>query len=209
MAAVGVRCILVRVPRRREDRLSLRARRRPAHGHPIGAPFLAAEGSLIALIAGAPTIPSQVVCLDVTSRSVEVLRDSASVELDPALCSVPRQIEFPTEDGLTAHAHANPPQNPSFAGPEAEAPPLIVMSHGGPTSETTPEFSLQIQFWTSRGFAVVDVNYGGSTGYGRAYRQRLNGEWGIVDTADSINAARYLAREGLADGDRLLIRGGS
>jgi dipeptidyl aminopeptidase/acylaminoacyl peptidase len=131
------------------------------------------------------------------------------MDLDPALFSVPRQIEFPTDGGVTAFAHAYLPRNPDFEGPAHEAPPLIVMSHGGPTSETTPEFSLQIQFWTSRGFAVVDVNYGGSTGYGREYRQRLNGNWGVVDTADCINAARYLAAEGSVDGDRLLIRGGS
>ena len=175
----------------------------------IGAPFLAAEGSTIVLIGGAPSIPEQLVSLDLTSRSVDVVRESETHDLDPALFSVPRQIAFPTEDGSTAHAHAYPPQNPAFEGPPGEAPPLIVMSHGGPTSETTPGFSLQIQYWTSRGFAVVDVNYGGSTGYGRAYRQRLNGRWGVVDTADCIDAARSLAAEGAADRDRLLIRGGS
>jgi dipeptidyl aminopeptidase/acylaminoacyl peptidase len=175
----------------------------------VGAPFLAAEGSTIALIAGGPSIPDQVVTLDLSSRSVEVVRESEAMDLDPALFSVPRQIEFPTDGGVTAFAHAYLPRNPDFEGPAHEAPPLIVMSHGGPTSETTPEFSLQIQFWTSRGFAVVDVNYGGSTGYGREYRQRLNGNWGVVDTADCINAARYLAAEGSVDGDRLLIRGGS
>jgi dipeptidyl aminopeptidase/acylaminoacyl peptidase len=95
------------------------------------------------------------------------------------------------------------------AGAEGERPPLIVMSHGGPTGEATPGFSLEMQFWTSRGFAVVDVNYGGSTGFGRAYRQRLNGNWGIVDTADCIAAARWLAEQDEVDGDRLLITGGS
>src|SRR5204863_7950910 len=101
------------------------------------------------------------------------------------------------------------PRNPGFRGPQQERPPLIVISHGGPTSESTPTFSLQTQFWTSRGFAVVAVYYGGSTGYGRAYRQRLNGTWGILDTADCINAARHLAEQRAADGDRLLIRRGS
>jgi dipeptidyl aminopeptidase/acylaminoacyl peptidase len=175
----------------------------------IGAPFLVADGTTIAFIAGAPTIPEQLVELDVEARSVDVLRESATTDLDPGLFTTPLQIEFPTDDGRSAFAHAYLPRNPGFEGPPAEAPPLIVMSHGGPTSETTPTFSLQIQFWTSRGFAVVDVNYGGSTGYGRAYRQRLNGAWGVVDTADCINAARYLASEGSVDGDRLLIRGGS
>ena len=175
----------------------------------ISAPFLAAEGSTIGLIAGGPSIPTQVVRLDLTSRSVEVVRESETTDLDPDLFSAPRQIAFPTEGGVTAFAHAYLPRNPDVEAPADEAPPLIVMSHGGPTSETTPEFSLEIQFWTSRGFAVVDVNYRGSTGYGREYRRRLNGNWGIVDTADCINAARYLAAEGSVDGDRLLIRGGS
>ena len=123
--------------------------------------------------------------------------------------SIPRQIEFPTEDGVTAFAHFYPPRNRDAAGTGGERPPLIVMSHGGPTAEATPGFSLETQFWTSRGFAVVDVNYGGSTGFGRRYRQRLNGNWGVVDTADCINAARWLADQGEVDGDRLLITGGS
>jgi dipeptidyl aminopeptidase/acylaminoacyl peptidase len=175
----------------------------------VSAPFLAAEGSTIALIAGAPTIPMQVVLLDVTARSVDVIRESERVEIDPGFFSLPRQIEFPTENGQTAFAHVYLPENPDVEALPGGAPPLIVMSHGGPTAETTPEFSLEIQFWTSRGFAVVDVNYGGSTGYGRAYRQRLNGMWGVVDTADCINAARYLAEERSVDGSRLLIRGAS
>ena len=83
--------------------------------------------------------------------------------------------------------------NPDYVAPEEERPPLIVMSHGGPTSEATTTLNLAIQFWTTRGFAVVDVNYGGSTGFGRVYRQRLNGNWGVVDTADCIAAARFLA----------------
>jgi len=175
----------------------------------VSYPSLVAEGSQIAFIAGGPALPEQVVLLDFTSRAVDVLRESASTEVDPAVFSIPRQLEFPTDGGLAAFAHVYPPTNPGFRAPDGERPPLIVISHGGPTSESTPSFSLQTQFWTSRGFAVVDVNYGGSTGYGRAYRQRLNGTWGILDTADCINAARHLAEQGAADGDRLLIRGGS
>jgi dipeptidyl aminopeptidase/acylaminoacyl peptidase len=175
----------------------------------VSYPSLVAEGSQIAFIAGGPALPEQVVLLDFTSRAVDVLRESASTEVDPAVFSIPRQLEFPTDGGLTAFAHVYPPTNPGFRAPEGDRPPLIVISHGGPTSESTPSFSLQTQFWSSRGFAVVDVNYGGSTGYGRAYRQRLNGTWGILDTADCINAARHLAEQGAADGDRLLIRGGS
>ena len=172
-------------------------------------PWLHAEGSQLVFIGGGPTIPMQVVSLDFASRGVEVLRESLSVDIDPSLFSTPRTIEFPTEGGLTAFAHHYPPSNPAFVAPDGERPPLIVMSHGGPTSESNPEFDLRKQYFTSRGFAVVDVNYGGSTGYGRAYRQRLNGNWGVVDTMDCINAARYLVERGEADGDRLLIRGGS
>src|SRR5207237_1447393 len=124
--------------------------------------------------------------------AVDVLQESARIEVDPAAFSIPRQLEFPTDGDRTAFAHVYPPTNPAFRAAEQERPPLIVISHGGPTSESTPTFSLQTQFWTSRGFAVVDVNYGGSTGYGRAYRQRLNGTWGVLDTADCINAARPL-----------------
>ena len=123
--------------------------------------------------------------------------------------SVPRPIEFPTEDGLTAHALYYPPANCDFRGPDDDRPPLVVMSHGGPTSATSAVLNYGIQFWTSRGFAVVDVNYGGSTGYGRAYRQRLQGRWGIVDVEDCINAARWLARQGEVDGKRMVVRGGS
>ena len=96
---------------------------------------------------------------------------------------LPEPIEFPTESGLTAHALFYAPANAGFEAPDGERPPLIVESHGGPTGNATGLFSLGVQFWTSRGFAVVDVNYGGSTGYGRAYRERLNGQWGVVDLA--------------------------
>ena len=108
-----------------------------------------------------------------------------------------------------AHAFYYPPHNRDHGAPAGELPPLIVRSHGGPTGATSDAFSLAIQYWTSRGFAVVDVNYGGSTGYGRAYRRRLEGRWGIVDVEDCVNAARFLAESGRADPDRLIIRGGS
>jgi dipeptidyl aminopeptidase/acylaminoacyl peptidase len=172
-------------------------------------PSIAAEGSTVVLVAGSATVPNEVVLLDVSTGSTETLRTSSRVAVDPAFFSAPRAIEFPTEDGLTAHAHFYPPANPAREGPEDERPPLLVLSHGGPTSHSTAIFSLDVQFWTSRGFAVVDVNYGGSTGYGRAYRERLNGKWGVVDLNDCVNAARYLVAEGEASADRLLIRGGS
>ncbi len=172
-------------------------------------PYVAAEGSQALFIAGTPTTATQLVSIDFSSRAVDVLRESETVRVDPGHLSVSRQIEFPTEGGLTAFAHFYPPVNEQFVAPQGERPPLIVMSHGGPTSERSAELDLTKQFWTSRGFAVVDVNYGGSTGHGRAYMSRLYGMWGVTDTNDCINAARFLAGEGLVDGERLLIRGGS
>ena len=129
--------------------------------------------------------------------------------MDKEYLSQAQPISFPTTDGKTAYAIYYPPQNKDYTAPEHEKPPLIVMSHGGPTGATGTTLSYGIQYWTSRGFAVVDVNYGGSTGYGREYRRRLNGNWGIVDVDDCCNAALYLVKEGLADPNRLVIRGGS
>jgi dipeptidyl aminopeptidase/acylaminoacyl peptidase len=159
--------------------------------------------------AGSPTEPISVVLMDLESGELELLRRSSDIVVDPAYVSVPVPIEFPTEKGLTAHAFFYPPTNRDFVAPPDERPPLLVSSHGGPTGAASSILSWGIQHWTSRGFAVVDVNYGGSTGYGRPYRQRLNGQWGVVDVDDCVNAARYLAERGLVDGDRLAIRGGS
>ena len=124
-------------------------------------------------------------------------------------CHGRRRVEFPTAGGLTAHAFYYPPTNGAYQAPAGELPPLIVESHGGPTSATAAVFNVRKQYWTSRGFALLDVNYGGSTGYGRAYRQRLNGQWGIVDVQDCINGALFLVQQGLVDGTRLAIHGGS
>ncbi len=180
-----------------------------AHDSWWGGPFIATEGSQMVFIAGSATLPNQVVKLEVATGANEILRTSATVPVDTSYFSVPVSIEFPTENGLTAHALAYPPTNPEYTSSADTRPPLIVMSHGGPTGSTTAIFSLETQFWTSRGFAVVDVNYGGSTGYGRAYRERLNGQWGVVDLEDCVNAAKYLAERDEADPERLLIRGGS
>jgi dipeptidyl aminopeptidase/acylaminoacyl peptidase len=122
---------------------------------------------------------------------------------------VPEAIAFPTENGLTAHAWYYPPINADYQASEGELPPLLVKSHGGPTAAAHAGFSLRVQYWTSRGFAYLDVNYGGSTGFGRAYRQRLAKNWGIVDVDDCVNAAQYLVAQGKVDGDRLAISGGS
>jgi dipeptidyl aminopeptidase/acylaminoacyl peptidase len=172
-------------------------------------PYVHAEGSRAVVVAGSPTVPNHVVVIDTSSGEREVVRTSSGLPIRADHVSVPRAIEFPTDDDLTAHAFVYRPLNPAYDEPVDEAPPLIVMSHGGPTGNTTAILDPEIQFWTSRGFAVVDVDYGGSTGYGRAYRERLNGQWGVVDLHDCVNAARYLVEQGDADGDRLLIRGGS
>ena len=172
-------------------------------------PYLVAEGSDLVLIAGSAMLPTRVAKLDLETGSTDVLRTSSEVDVDPSFFAVPQPVEFPTERGLTAHALVYPPTSPDHVAPEEELPPLIVMSHGGPTGSASPVFNLEKQFWTSRGFAVVDVNYGGSTGYGRAYRERLVGQWGVVDLQDCVNAAGYLVGRGEADPDRLLITGGS
>ncbi|HEU0248269.1 MAG TPA: prolyl oligopeptidase family serine peptidase [Gaiellaceae bacterium] len=174
-----------------------------------GTPYVRAEGSRVVVIAGSPTVPNQVAVIDTLSGEKQIVRRSADVPVSTDYVSVPRAIEFPTDGGLTAHALVYRPLNPEYEEPEDDAPPLIVMSHGGPTANATAILNLEKQFWTSRGFAVVDVNYGGSTGYGRAYRKRLNGEFGVVDLQDCLNAARYLVEQGEADGDRLLISGKS
>jgi len=162
-----------------------------------------------AFVAGSPTEPLCVVRLDLATRQTEVLRRSSNIAVDAGYLSIPQAIEFPTEHGLTAHAFFYPPRNREYAAPPGERPPLLVLSHGGPTSATSTVLDLAIQYWTSRGLAVLDVNYGGSSGYGRAYRQRLNGLWGVVDVDDCVNGARYLVQRGAADGQRLAIRGSS
>jgi len=174
------------------------------------------SGSHAYFIAGAPDLANSVVRLDLSQvdqpgSTLEpvILRRSSSLEIDEAYLSRPQAIEFPTTGGLTAYAFLYPPTNGEYQGPEGELPPLIVESHGGPTSATINVLNVNKQYWTSRGFALLDVNYGGSTGFGRAYRRRLNGQWGIVDVEDCINGARYLAQQGLVDGDRLAVHGGS
>jgi dipeptidyl aminopeptidase/acylaminoacyl peptidase len=158
---------------------------------------------------GSPTETSSVILLDTATGQAQVLRRSSDLTIDPGYISVPRPIEFPTEDGLMAHAFFYPPRNRDYAAAEYERPPLLVLSHGGPTAATSSVFNARIQYWTSRGIAVVDVNYGGSSGYGRMYRQRLNGLWGVVDVDDCVNAARYLVDRDEVDGRRLAIAGGS
>jgi len=160
--------------------------------------------------AASPTEPSSIIRLDLATGQTEVLRRSSTLAPELATyISRPEHITYPTEDGKTAHAFFYPPTNPDFAPPAGEVPPLLVKCHGGPTAFASGVLSLGVQYWTSRGVAVLDVNYGGSTGYGRAYRDRLQGQWGVVDVNDCINAARYVAQRGQADADRIVITGGS
>lgn len=137
------------------------------------------------------------------------LRPHRHLDFGPEWFSRPRHVTFPSAGGRLAHGLHYPPANPDVQGPDGEHPPLVVMIHGGPTSAARNVLALAKQFWTSRGFAVVDVNYGGSTGYGRPFRELLQGRWGIVDVEDAVAAAEHLAGEGLVDGDQLAIRGGS
>lgn len=160
------------------------------------------------IIAGGATAPLSVLAVDV-SGGTETVRRGSEIDLPPGFVSVPETIEFPTSGGATVHAFWYPPANPEFTGPAGERPPLLVVSHGGPTSQARTDLDIELQFWTSRGFAVVDVNYRGSSGYGRPYRDALKRQWGIVDTVDCIAAAHHLAAGGHVDPERMAIRGGS
>jgi dipeptidyl aminopeptidase/acylaminoacyl peptidase len=171
-------------------------------------PYLRAIGDRLAFIGASPTASSAVATLDVPTGRLDVLA-GAEVSLDPAWVSVAKPIEFPARDGQTAHALYYPPTNPEVTGPTAARPPLLVQAHPGPTADAKARLDLRTQFYTSRGFAVVDVNYAGSTGYGRGYRERLTGQWGVADVADCLDAARFLIQAGEVDGRRLVISGES
>jgi dipeptidyl aminopeptidase/acylaminoacyl peptidase len=170
---------------------------------------IAVSARRAAVIAASPTLSDRLLTVNLDTGAQEVVKVSNPAHIDPGYFSVPQAIEFPTEGGATAHAFFYPPKNRDYQGPPGEQPPLVVHSHGGPTSAVGSSFNLEFQYWTSRGFGIVDVNYGGSSGYGRAYRLRLNGKWGVVDVDDCINAARYLVERGLADGKHVAITGGS
>ena len=161
------------------------------------------------LDAGAPTLAQRIVRLDLADGAQTLLASSADDPPDAGLLSVPRAISFPSAGGRTAHAFHYAPRNAGFVAPAGERPPLIVIGHGGPTGVAVNTLKLAVQFWTSRGFAVLDVNYGGSVGFGRAYRELLTHRWGVVDVEDCIAGARFLAAQGEVDADRLVIRGSS
>lgn len=173
---------------------------------------LCGAGDGLAYVAASPTVEPHVVRVPLDgdrAGPVEVIVPPRDLGLDTAWFSVPEPLDFPTGGGQRAHALLYRPTNPEASGPEGERPPLLVMIHGGPTAAARSMLQVSKQYWTSRGFAVVDVNYRGSTGYGRAYRDLLQGEWGVADVEDCAAVGRFLAERGDADGDRLLIRGGS
>jgi dipeptidyl aminopeptidase/acylaminoacyl peptidase len=177
---------------------------------------LSAAGQTVAAIAGGPTVPMTVIGIDIPvpggtpqAANVRELNRSADSLPDAAYLPVPRPARLTGPSGSVVHALVYPPANPAVRGPEGEQPPYIVWVHGGPTSHVAPRLDLEKAFFTSRGIGIIDVNYGGSSGYGRAYRERLRGQWGVVDVADVMTAALALAEAGEADGKRLGIRGGS
>lgn len=166
-------------------------------------------GYQIAFIGGSPTQSNAVTLLSLKTGRYESVRGSSTASVSKGFLSQPESIWFPTQAGRKAHGFFYPPVNESYCPPPGDFPPLLVLSHGGPTGATTSELSLNIQFWTSRGIAVFDINYGGSTGFGKAYRARLDGEWGSVDVDDCVNGAQYLVDAARVDGGKLAIRGGS
>jgi dipeptidyl aminopeptidase/acylaminoacyl peptidase len=182
----------------------------------LGLPFVdvaalraAPDGSVV-LIAATATSTAGVHRLDPATGATTVLRAPRDLGVDPTAISVAEHITFPSgPEDRVAHALYYPPVSTEWSGPEGTRPPLVVEIHGGPTSAASAAFALSRQFWTSRGFGVVDVNHGGSTGYGRPFREELNGTWGVLDVADCIAAARWLAAQGRVDGSRMTIRGGS
>jgi dipeptidyl aminopeptidase/acylaminoacyl peptidase len=199
-----------------EDGVSRLARLDVASGRlsPIDNPYqeirdLRVAGDTVALLGGAPTVALELARFDLASGGRTVLARSIEALPDTGYLSVPESISYPSADGRTAYAFYYPPTNADVALAAGEKPPLMTIGHGGPTSMATSTLKLATQFWTSRGFAVLDVNYGGSTGFGRAYRDLLREQWGVVDVQDCVAGARYLADRGLVDPDRLVIRGSS
>jgi dipeptidyl aminopeptidase/acylaminoacyl peptidase len=170
---------------------------------------LRVAGDTLVLLAGAPTVAAEVVRIDLAGGTREVLARSIEQLPEVGYLSVPQTVSYPSANGRTSHAFYYPPTNADYEPLPGELPPLMVIGHGGPTGMASSTLKLATQFWTSRGIAVLDVNYGGSTGFGRAYRDLLKEQWGVVDVEDCVAGAKYLADQGLVDRERLVIRGGS
>ncbi|GAB7029999.1 prolyl oligopeptidase family serine peptidase [Streptomyces sp. NPDC021749] len=173
------------------------------------APALAVHGSRVVGIAAGPDRSYEVVELDTCTGRARAIACRHTDVVDPAYYPRPRHRTFTGPDGREVHAHIHPPHHPELTAPDGELPPFVIWAHGGPTSRAPMVLDLEIAYFTSRGIGVAEVNYGGSTGYGRAYRERLRGQWGVVDVEDCAAVARALAEEGTADPARLAIRGGS
>ena len=169
---------------------------------------LTVSGQNAAFVGASPAELPSVVLLDIKTGEYSNIRRAGGFALSSEYISVPETFEFPAE-GTLGHGFYYPPRNPEFQPPAGAIPPLLVRAHGGPTGAATATFSLSTQYWTTRGFAVLDVNYGGSTGYGKKYRERLDGNWGVIDTSDVIAAARSAVGLQLADPERIAITGGS
>ena len=203
----------------RQNGISSLLRLNPTDGgqQPLKVPYTDIDGvrclgQRVVFYGGSASAAGAIVVLDLNteaSTDTVVLRQSSNVTIAADYISIPEPIEFPTSDERSAYAFYYAPKNNDFQAPAGAKPPLLVKSHGGPTASTSAMFNLGIQYWTSRGFAVVDVNYGGSTGYGRRYHQQLDGTWGIVDVDDCVAAAEYLINSGRADAKRCAIRGNS
>lgn len=166
-------------------------------------------GDIAYIVAASPIRPRSLIKLDLKTHQIEVMDSSVKYAIPDDYLSPGEHISYPTERGLRAYGYYHPPKNPEHRAPENELPPLIVNVHGGPTGSTKNALDMAVQFFTSRGFAVLDINYGGSAGYGREYRSRLRGQWGVVDVEDAVNGARHLIRAGLVDAERTIICGGS
>ena len=164
---------------------------------------------VIYFIGSSPVVPAELVSISLAENTINTLRQSREATIDASFISEAEFIEFDTTENAKSFALFYPPKHAHSQGAPDEKPPLLVMSHGGPTSATSTSYNLAIQYWTSRGIAVVDVNYRGSSGFGRAYRNALRNQWGVFDTADCIAAARFLEQRGDVDGSRMAIRGGS
>ena len=169
----------------------------------------AVRGERLYLTASSPKKPARLLQINLADGTIETIRESQPEPADERRLSTPEPMQFRAEDGETVHAVYYPPCNPDFQPPPNERPPLIVSAHGGPTSAAHFGYNPTAQFFATRGFAYIDVNYGGSAGYGRAYRNRLRQQWGVVDVQDCANAALHAARQGLADPQRTAVRGGS
>lgn len=181
---------------------------------PIDLPYvsfdsLTANGPQVYAIGASRERPAEVIALDASLRSATVLRKNPATALPGSMVSKAESMTFDNREGKRVQAFYYPPRNPGYAATKGEKPPVLVLAHGGPTSARSPAYRQELQFWTTRGFAVLDINYSGSTGFGTAYRKRLNGRWGEIDVNDVVDAAKAAAARGLVDPKRSVVKGGS